>query len=126
MADLQPHGPPPDLLAWILAKAMTAGAGALGALVRNLFPPRRRLRQRAAEYVGGALAAVFFGPVAGPILHQLILAFGRTMGVALEPVMPRESVDSLAAFLCGVVGLTMIEGLILLARRWRDEPRLPF
>jgi len=122
MAELTPPGN--ELAAWVFAKAATAFSGLAGAYVRNLFPPFKPWKQRAAEYVGGALAAVYAGPVAGPVLgrslERLMSVFGVTMGDAL----PRANVESLAGFLCGVIGLTVIEGIFVLARRWRDNPRI--
>jgi len=114
-----------DLAATVLSKATAATAGLAGAYIRQLFPPRKPVRQRIAEYIGGAFTAVYGGPVAGPLLYQAIEVVAKWWGTTVADVLARQSVESLAGFMCGAIGLTIIEGLFVLARRWRDDPRLP-
>ncbi|WP_336800478.1 hypothetical protein [Kaistia sp. MMO-174] len=121
MADFPGTGS--EWAAAIIAKLATAAGGLAGAWVRNLFPPHKPMRQRVPEYIAGALAAVYGGPVAGPLMYETLIAIFRTFGVDVGRALSRPSVESLSGFMCGVVGLTIIEGVFVLARRWRDDPR---
>lgn len=113
-----------DIVAWAAGKSAAAFSGVCGAYVRHLFPPYKAWRQRLAEYVGGALAAVYGGPVAGPVMAGTLDKVMGTVGVTMGDALPRTNVESLAGFLCGVLGLTLIEGAFILARRWRDNPTI--
>lgn len=123
MADL--HGTPQEWLAFLISKGAAAASGLAGAYIRNLFPPFKPWSQRIPEYVGGALTAVYAGPVAGPVLSSALDRMLTLVGISLADTLPRQNVESLAGFLCGVIGLTIIEGIFVIVRRWRDDPRLP-
>lgn len=125
MADMHGgHGG--DLAPWLIAKGATALGGLAGAFVANLFPPYKPWRDQAAEYIGGALTAVYVGPTAGPLLYNAIVAACGWLGIPPAQSLPQANVESLAGFLCGVLGLTIIRGLLKLARRWARDPKLPW
>ena len=122
MADL--HGTQ-DWIGFAISKGAAALSGLAGAYIRNLFPPYKPWSQRIPEYVGGALTAVYAGPIAGPVLSSALDRVLTILGLSLSESLPRQNVESLAGFLCGIIGLTVIEGVFALARRWRDNPQLP-
>lgn len=118
-------GPPNDWVVFLVSKGTAALSGLAGAYIRNIFPPYKPWTQRVPEYIGGALTAVYAGPVAGPILKASLEHFLQLFGVHLADALPAANVESLAGFMCGVVGLTVIEGIFLLVKRWRRNPTLP-
>ncbi len=122
MSDLHGGG---DIVAWFMAKGTAALGGLAGAFVANLFPPFKPWREQAAEYIGGALTAVYVGPVAGPLLYNAMLSACTFWGITAAQALPQPNVESLAGFLCGVLGLTIIRGLLKWARRWARDPKLP-
>lgn len=122
MADLPPHLPPPanyELMALAITKIAPAMAGAY---IRNLFPPRKPFMQRAAEAFGGVLLVVYGGQVAGGALWAL-LAWGLSLiGIGdMTGLIRRDQSDLLAAFLVGLVGMTVVEGGLLFVRSWLRE-----
>lgn len=119
------HGVGGEWSAWVAAKTASIVSGVAGAYVRNLFPPYKPWSQRIPEYVGGALTAVYGGPVVGPLMFNALVGLFAWTGIPVGDALPRTNVESLAGFLCGVVGLTVIEGLFIVARKWRDNPKLP-
>ncbi|MCX5478436.1 hypothetical protein OSH08_05440 [Kaistia geumhonensis] len=125
MADWQGGGHGNELAAWLAAKIIPALAGAAGAFVAHLLPPAKPWRERLVEYIGGALTAMHVGPVAGPVLYNAILAGCEFWHIDPPQALPAPSVESLASFLAGALGLGILRGLIVWIRRWAREPKMP-
>ena len=126
MADWQSGGGEHnEILTIAVSKGAALLAGIAGAFVANIFPPHKPWRERVAEYVGGALMALYVGPTAGPVLHNGILAVSAWWRIPPAQTIPQASVESLAGFMCGALGLTIIKGLLRGARRWASDPKLP-
>ena len=121
MADVpsQIQPPPPgsfDLMGLLITKVFPAFAGAY---IRNLFPPRKPLLQRAAEAFGGVVLVIYAGPVAGGALWGLLGWLMTSIGVDdITPLINREQSDLLAAFLVGLLGMTVVEGALVFIRAW--------
>ncbi|MBZ9936641.1 hypothetical protein LB518_10070 [Mesorhizobium sp. BR1-1-16] len=122
MADWQGGGSHQnEIFALMIAKAAAILAGLAGAFVANIFPPHKPWRERVVEYIGGALMAVYVGPTAGPVLHNAILAASAWWHVPSAHAIPQASIESLAGFMCGALGLTLIKGLLRWARQWSTQ-----
>jgi hypothetical protein len=90
---------------------------AAGAYVRGLFPPRKPTLQRLGEAGGGVLLVLYGHKVAAGALWALLnwaLAFVDTKAA---DVILRSDADMLAAFLVGLLGMTIVEGALLVIRR---------
>jgi len=121
MADF--HIPPPGPGGWvdiIGSAVMTKIAPALaGSYVRGLFPPRKPIWQRILESIGGVCLVVYTGkPTAG----ALWAALDRAMRIAdlgrAKDIMDKGEASLLAAFLVGLLGMTIVEGGIVWVRAW--------
>jgi len=99
---------------------MTKIAPALaGSYVRGLFPPRKPILQRIGESLGGVVLVVYAGkPAAG----ALWAALDRAMRIAdlgrAKDIMDKGEASLLAAFLVGLLGMTIVEGGIVWVRAW--------
>lgn len=113
MADFQP--PPPDWLHNLIGmRLVDVIFGASGGAVRGLVVKNLSLSQRIASTVVGALTAGSLGPAANALASRW-LDWG---GFPLSAVEIGGSV----IFIVGLVGMTICDGLIRWARRWRDGP----
>lgn len=90
-------------------------AGAIGGVVRGLTRPDQSWLRRSAGAVAGAFASGFCTPVAAPIAAAWLAPYG---------VAP-EAVAGVAGFLLGLTGLSLCEGAIRVAERWKRDPKLP-
>jgi len=120
MADF--HIPPQpggwwDLIWSVLA---TKAAPALaGSYVRGLFPPRKAIGQRLAESLGGVMMVIYAGaPVAGALWAGLDKAMRVAELGRAKDVMDKSQASLLAAFLVGLLGMTIVEGAIVWVRTW--------
>ncbi|WP_068312581.1 hypothetical protein [Polycladidibacter hongkongensis] len=93
-------------------KIMHLIAGLCGGLVRVIVHPRASLANTIGATVVGALVAGYLTPVVAPVLERWL---GPT----------DAGVEGATGFMLGMCGLALSEGLIKLARRWRDDPTLP-
>lgn len=122
MSDFHQHGGGGgyDLLSLLFSKVLPALAGGL---VRNIFPPRKVFWQRAAEMLGGVILVIYTGHHAGAVLWAL-LGWGLSKIGVNDPslVMDRVQTDQLAAFLVGLVGMTVVEGGLVFLRQWSRNP----
>ncbi len=90
-------------------------AGGLGGLVRVLTRPDQSWLRRSGGAFAGAALAGFATPVVGPIAATLLAKWN----------VPPEAVAGVCGFLLGLTGLSLCEGAIRLAERWRDDPKVP-
>jgi hypothetical protein len=120
MADVGPHIPgAAEFLGVIMAKVFPALAGAY---IRNLFPPRKSMRQRLMETAGGVLMVFYAGEVAAGATWAVLRWAGGFVGVAnVAEFIDRGQSDLLAAFLVGLTGMTAVEGGFHYARRWIER-----
>lgn len=121
MADFNFQPPSPGGWIDIIGGAiMTKVAPALaGSYVRGLFPPRKPIWQRILESIGGVFLVVYAGkPVAG----ALWAAMDKAMRIAelgrAGDIMDKSEESLLAAFLVGLLGMTIVEGAIVWTRAW--------
>jgi hypothetical protein len=94
-----------------------------GAYIRNLFPPRKTLLQRFLEMIGGVLMVVYTAHVAAGALWALLGWALGWLGVQdISLIIQRQQADLLAAFLVGLIGMTVVEGFLVFLRRWSANP----
>lgn len=90
-------------------------AGGLGGLVRGLTRPEQSWLRRTGGAVAGAFTAGFATPVAAPIAASFLARWN----------VPPEALFGVCGFLFGLTGLSLCEGAIRLADRWRNDPKFP-
>ncbi|KAB2863786.1 MAG: hypothetical protein F9K43_18635 [Bauldia sp.] len=105
---------PPDL-SYFGVNLLHFVAGAIGGLIRGLSRPDQGWPRRAVASLIGAFTAGYGTPVVAPVAIAQLAGYGVTVDAAA----------GLIGFLLGLAGLSICEGVIRLARRWRDNPRLP-
>jgi hypothetical protein len=100
----------------ILGLSLThLAAGAIGGVVRGLTRPEQSWLRRTAGAIAGAFASGFGTPVVAPIVAAWLNGYGA----------PAEAVAGVTGFLLGLTGLSICEGAIRLADRWKQNPKLP-
>ncbi|WP_310622494.1 hypothetical protein [Flexibacterium corallicola] len=92
-------------------KFLHLAAGFMGGLVRSIVHPRTSFAYTMGTTTVGALFAAYMTPLAVPLLQRW--AGGSD-----------ASLEGAAGFLLGLCGLALAEGLVKIARRWRDNPSL--
>ena len=102
-------------MALLLTKIFPALAGSF---VRNLFPPRKPILQRFGEALGGVVMVIYAGPVAGGALWAALGWAMAFVNAKQSDVIQRAESDLLAAFLIGLIGMTLVEGAIAFTRAW--------
>lgn len=126
MADIQPPSPGGlDLMNLLLGKVLPAAAGAY---IRNVTSRNKPFVRRLAEMVGGVVMVISVGDPVGAIMWSGGgFVASKLLGVEdLAGVISRAEVDRVAAFLVGLAGITIAEGVLNLARMWRDNPTVRF
>lgn len=102
-----------DFLAWLVGeKGQLAVAGALGGLVRWLSLRESR-RDGLISVIVGAICALYLGPVAVPVIEQLI---GR---IVIEPA----SRAGLSGFIIGLGGIVATGVVLDVWHAWRRRLR---
>lgn len=101
---------PPDWLAYSLYVILTGLAGALGAFVYQIHGPIKNWTQRIAEWIGGALCAIYGAELAAQAILHILDKFDL---VDKSYVMP-DKIIGLAGFLCGALGVSIIDTAIKL------------
>lgn len=91
-------------------------AGGLGGVVRAITRPEQSWLRRSAGAVAGAFLAGFMTPVAAPIAASYLSRWN----------VPPEALAGVSGFLFGLTGLSLCEGVLRLADRWRNDPKLPY
>ena len=109
--------PPPPDLSFLGIKIVHFVAGGFGGLVRGLTKPQVSVPSMIGTGVVGAFVAGYCTPVVAPIAHRYLEHFGANIGQA--------EVAGLVGFMLGMTGLSVAEGVIRWARKWRDHPTLP-
>lgn len=87
-------------------------AGFFGGLVRALVRPGATLWYSVSTTFVGAVFAAYTTPVVAFHLRQYLGA-------------EAPGTEGLTGFILGLCGLALAEGVITLAKRWRDTPKLP-
>lgn len=95
--------------------ALAAVAGALGGMVRLFSRPEESWIRRVGTATVGAVTAIYGTPVASPIVASYLAAYE----------VPIAGVSGLCGFLLGMIGLSVCEGTIRIAQRWRAKPTWP-
>ncbi|MBM7323870.1 hypothetical protein [Brucella anthropi] len=85
-------------------------AGLSGALVRTFIMGKRWTWETLMGSLVGALCAIYLTPLIGTWLGLNLLDL---------------SVNNALAFALGMLGLSLAEGLVRLAQRWANNPKLP-
>ncbi len=102
--------PPPPELQFFGVKLVHLVAGAIGGAIRGLSRPGESLWRRILTTVAGALVAGYGTPVAAPLLAAQLSASG----------INTETAAGLCGFVLGVAGMSLCEGVVIRAKRWRD------
>lgn len=100
------------LQAFLGIKLIHVAAGIGGGLVRSLVDRRTSLTVRLSTTIVGGLFAAYLTPILVPFVSSW-------SGVR------DASVEGAAGFLLGLCGLTLAEGIINKAKKWRENPKLP-
>ncbi|PLW79056.1 hypothetical protein [Cohaesibacter celericrescens] len=87
-------------------------AGFFGGLVRAIIHPDRSVTYTIGATIVGALFSGYMTPVAMPLVD-------RYLGYS-DP-----SVGGSVGFMLGLCGLAISDGVVKLAKRWRDNPTIP-
>ena len=124
MADIPPllTSTDPNGSAWLWGLLVSkVGPAVAGAYVRGLFPPRKPLLQRLGEAFGGVLLVLYAHKIAaGGLWAVLDWALGH-VGTKAADVILRSDADMLAAFLVGLLGMTIVEGALVFIRRRAEK-----
>ncbi|WP_422531734.1 hypothetical protein [Bartonella apihabitans] len=107
------NNPPPDWLAYLVRLGLLALAGACGSFLSQLNDAPKKWPQRVMEWVGGALCAIYGAELAANTLSHLLDKFDLIDGSYVVP----EKFLGLAGFLCGALGVAIIDSVISLLRR---------
>jgi MFS family permease len=100
----------------ILGLSLThLAAGAIGGIVRVFTRPEQSWLRRSAGALAGAFASGFGTPVLAPVVAGWLGRHG----------VPAEAVAGICGFVLGLCGLSLVEGAIQLAERWKRDPKLP-
>lgn len=86
-------------------------AGFFGGLVRAIIHPERSWAYTLGATIVGALTAGYLTPVVMPLAHRY---FGD------DP-----SLGGSVGFLVGLCGIALTDGIVKLAKRWRENPTIP-
>lgn len=109
MADIQPHA---DWLhALIGLKTPHLLAGLVGGVVRGVISPAFSWPQRITSAVIGAAVAGYLTPAAAPVARRW-----------LETASGPGDIEGSVGFALGLVGMTVCDALIRIAKRWHDGP----
>nr|WP_321459575.1 hypothetical protein [uncultured Cohaesibacter sp.] len=87
-------------------------AGFFGGLVRAIINPHGSKAYTVGATICGTLTAGYLTPIAVPLVVRY---FGASA----------VGVEGAVGFLMGLCGLAIAEGIVTLARRWKDNPSLP-
>lgn len=85
-------------------------AGLSGAFTRTVIQGKRLTWEIISGSFVGALCAIYLSPM-----------IGRWMGLELTDI----AVNNGLAFAIGMIGLSLAEGLVRIAQRWANNPKLP-
>lgn len=104
---------PPDWFAYCIYMILTGIAGAFGAFVRQIHGPVRKWPQRVVEWLGGALCAIYGAEIVAQTIYHLL---SKNDLIHSDYVVP-EKIIGLAGFLCGALGVSIIDGVIIFLYR---------
>lgn len=91
-------------------------AGALGALVRHINTPARKWIRRLPEYFSGALCSIYGSELIASAIHHVLTKFDVIDSSYVVP----EKLLGLAGFMCGALGITVIDLTIKAIRKRFD------
>lgn len=119
--------PPPSwdwFYSLLIAKIIPAG---VGAVLRNLFPPRKSWSQKLLETFGAVLFVIYAGQVAAGAQWALLSWGMGHIGVTdISRFIDRAESDRLSALLVGLLGMTAVEGCVVwIRRRAAGDPAPP-
>ncbi|EJF92635.1 hypothetical protein [Bartonella tamiae] len=112
---------PPDWFTYIVYTLITALAGVFGAFVMQINAPTRKWTQRVTEWIGGALCAVYGAELVAQALHHMLIKYDF---IHPDHIVP-EKIIGLAGFLCGAVGVALIDGFIKIIKKYSDHNSSP-
>ncbi|UXN03109.1 MULTISPECIES: hypothetical protein [unclassified Bartonella] len=109
---------PPDWYLTLFGLFWTGLAGSLGAVLRQITGPKQSWLKRLSEWIGGAICAVYMTPTVTHISLHLLNKFDLIeQGAILSP----ESITGLAGLMCGALGITLIESLVIIIKHFRRK-----
>lgn len=103
--NMSENNPPPDWLAYLIKIGLLALAGACGTFLSQLHGAPKKWPQRVMEWVGGALCAIYGAELAANTLYHVLDKFDLIDSSYVVP----EKILGLAGFLCGALGVTLID-----------------
>ena len=108
--------PPYDWVATLVNFLFLGLAGALGAVVRHIHTPARKWAQRISEWLGGALCSIYGSELIASAIHHILDKFDLIDSTYVVP----EKLLGFAGFLCGALGVTVIDLTIKAIRKRFD------
>lgn len=105
--------PPYDWIATLVNFLFLGLAGALGAVVRHIHTPARKLAQRISEWLGGALCSIYGSELIASAIHHILDKFDLIDSTYVVP----EKLLGFAGFLCGALGVTVIDEIIKVVKK---------
>jgi hypothetical protein len=124
-ADFTPPGGE-GFVAWVITKGPLLFAAIVGALFRAMTRHDLPWIDRLLTSAAAVMFAYLGTPVVAPIALAAIYRASAFAGLdvppgAIEPV----SMIGVTGLMLGLIGAPIMEGVLKLARGWRDNPRLP-
>jgi hypothetical protein len=108
----------PNSSTWLWGILVSKVAPAVaGAYVRGLFPPRKPILQRVGEAFGGVILVLYCHKVAAGALWAVLNWALGFIGAKASDVINRADADVLAVFLVGLLGMTIVEGALIVIRK---------
>ena len=107
-----------DWIATIINCLLLGLAGALGAVVRHIHTPTLKWAQRISEWLGGALCSIYGSELTASAIHHILSKFDLIDSTYVVP----EKLLGFSGFLCGALGVTVID-LTIRAIRKRFDTR---
>lgn len=109
---------PPDWYLTVHGLFWTGLAGSFGAFLRQMTGPKQSALKRLAEWIGGAICAVYITPT---LTHILLHQFDKFDLIEDGAVLSPESITGLAGLMCGALGITMIESGLMIIEHFRKK-----
>ena len=106
---------PPEAYSILGVKLFHIVAGAAGGLARTLTRPKESIGRRITTTIIGAIVAGYASPAATVVILHYFGSLGLQEG----------DISGTAGFVLGVVGMSVTEGAIRLANKWRNDPKVP-
>lgn len=113
-------------VAWLITKGPLLFAAIVGALFRAITRHDLPWIDRLLTSFAAVLFAYLGTPVVAPIALAAIYKATEIAGLDLPPgSIEPVSMIGVTGLMLGLIGAPLMEGILKLARGWRDNPHLP-